>query len=77
MINLPASFELDSVLRYVDNLNQLGPFVPSYVSLDLRLGWRPTPDREFAIVGQNRKSGIANSARRRHAKIFHAVFLAR
>ena len=53
MINLPANFEFDSVLRYVDNLNQLGPVVPSYVSLDLRLGWRPTANWEFAIVGQN------------------------
>jgi iron complex outermembrane receptor protein len=53
MINLPANFEFDSVLRYVDNLNQRGPTVPSYVSLDLRLGWRPTPNWEFAIVGQN------------------------
>ena len=52
MINLPASLEFDSVLRYVDNLNQRGPVVPSYVSLDLRLGWRPTPGWEFAIVGQ-------------------------
>ena len=53
MINLPANLEFDSVLRYVDNLNQRGPLVPSYVSLDLRLGWRPTPNWEFAIVGQN------------------------
>jgi len=53
MINLPGDLEVDSVLRYVDNLNQVGPTVPSYVSLDLRLGWRPTPNWEFAIVGQN------------------------
>jgi len=53
MINLPANVEFDSVLRYVDNLNQLGPVVPSYVSLDLRLGWRPIPNLELAIVGQN------------------------
>jgi iron complex outermembrane receptor protein len=53
MINLPANVELDSVLRYVDNLNQRGPLVPSYVSLDLRLGWRPVPNWEFAVVGQN------------------------
>ncbi|HEU5464095.1 MAG TPA: TonB-dependent receptor [Candidatus Binatia bacterium] len=53
MINLPANLEFDSVLRYVDNLNQRGPLVPSYVSLDLRLGWQPTPNWEFAIVGQN------------------------
>jgi iron complex outermembrane recepter protein len=53
MINLPADLEFDSVLRYVDNLNQRGPLVPSYVSLDLRLGWQPTPNWEFAVVGQN------------------------
>ena len=53
MINLPANLEFDSVLRYMDNLNQRGPLVPSYVSLDLRLGWRPTPNWEFAVVGQN------------------------
>lgn len=53
MINLPANVEFDSVLRYVDNLNQVGPLVPNYVALDLRLGWRPTPNWEFALVGQN------------------------
>jgi iron complex outermembrane recepter protein len=53
MVNLPADLEFDSVLRYVDNLNQRGPLVPSYVSLDLRLGWRPVPNWELAIVGQN------------------------
>jgi iron complex outermembrane receptor protein len=53
MINLPANLQFDSVFRYVDNLNQRGPLVPSYATLDLRLGWRPTPDWELAIVGQN------------------------
>lgn len=53
MINLPRNFEFDSVLRYVDNLNQRGPTVPSYVELDLRLGWHPAPNWEFALVGQN------------------------
>jgi iron complex outermembrane receptor protein len=53
MINLTANLEFDSVLRYVDNLNQRGPLVPSYLSLDLRLGWQPTPNWEFAIIGQN------------------------
>ena len=53
MIDLPWNFEFDSVVRYVDNLNQRGPVVPNYTSLDLRLGWRPSPHWEFAIVGQN------------------------
>jgi iron complex outermembrane receptor protein len=53
MVSLPANLEFDSVLRYVDNLNQRGPVVPSYLTLDLRLGWQPTSNWEFAIVGQN------------------------
>ena len=27
--------------------------VPSYISLDARLGWRPTPNLELSVVGQN------------------------
>jgi iron complex outermembrane receptor protein len=50
-VDLPRSFELDSSLRYVDNLPALG--VPSYVTLDVRLGWRPTPNWELSAVGQN------------------------
>ena len=53
MFNLPANFDFDAVLRYVDNLDQLGPSVPGYVSLDLRLAWHPTPNWELAVAGQN------------------------
>jgi iron complex outermembrane recepter protein len=53
MVNLPANVQFDSVLRYVDDLDQRGPFVRAYLSLDLRLAWRPTPNWELAIVGQN------------------------
>jgi len=35
----------------VDSLPALG--IPSYITLDARLGWRPTPNIELAIVGQN------------------------
>ena len=52
MVNLPGNLEFDSVLRYVDNLNQLGPLVPGYFGLDLRLGWRPIANWEFAVVGR-------------------------
>jgi iron complex outermembrane receptor protein len=27
--------------------------VPSYTSLDVRLGWRPLPRLELSLVGQN------------------------
>ncbi|MGZ8898909.1 MAG: TonB-dependent receptor plug domain-containing protein [Limisphaerales bacterium] len=53
MLNLPANLQFDSVLRYVDNLNQLGPTVPAYFALDLRLAWRPSENWEIALVGQN------------------------
>jgi iron complex outermembrane recepter protein len=52
-MDLPADFEFDAVLRYVDNLDEIGPSVAGYVSLDLRLAWHPTPNWEFSIVGQN------------------------
>jgi iron complex outermembrane receptor protein len=53
IVNLPWNLDFDAVLRYVDNLNQRGPTVPSYVSLDLRLAWHPSRAWEIALVGQN------------------------
>lgn len=51
MMDLPENFELDLGVRYVDGLqNRL---VPSYVAVDARLGWRPTKNWEFSIVGQS------------------------
>ncbi|MBN1590931.1 MAG: TonB-dependent receptor [Pirellulales bacterium] len=43
--------DFDAVLRYVDNLSGLN--VPKYVTMDLRLGWRPNESIEMALVGQN------------------------
>ena len=37
--------------RYVDSLPGLS--VPAYVTMDLRLGWRPNENLEVALVGQN------------------------
>ena len=51
LVDLPAGFEFDATLRYVDNLPE--PFVPSYLVMDLHLGWRPTKNWEIAIIGQN------------------------
>ena len=44
-------WELDWITRYVDSLPALG--VPHYITMDLRLGWRPSRDLELAIVGRN------------------------
>ena len=51
LVDLPKGFEFDSTVRYVDNLPD--PYVPSYLVMDLRLGWRPNENWELAVVGQN------------------------
>jgi iron complex outermembrane receptor protein len=51
IFDLPGNLQFDGVLRYVDRLPS--PHVPSYVSLDLRLAWRPIPNLEISLVGQN------------------------
>jgi iron complex outermembrane receptor protein len=49
--DLPRQTELDITARYVSELPS--PFVPSYFTVDLRWGWRPRPDTEVSITGQN------------------------
>ena len=49
--DLPHNFEFDLMSRYVDDLPAIG--VPSYTSMDARLGWRPPGNWEFSIIGQN------------------------
>jgi len=57
--DLPRHVELDLRLRYVDRITAGLPFsgygtaIPGYLSLDARLGWRPIPLLQLAIVGQN------------------------
>ncbi|HLA84690.1 MAG TPA: TonB-dependent receptor [Thermoguttaceae bacterium] len=48
---LSPTWDFDAVLRYVDNLKGLD--VPRYLTMDLRLAWKPTEHFEAAIVGQN------------------------
>jgi iron complex outermembrane receptor protein len=50
-VDLPAHFEFDTSLRYVDQLPQ--PLVPSYLTMDVRLGWRPNDRWEVSLVSQN------------------------
>lgn len=48
---------LDLWLRYTDNTSFFtvtGPFlVPSYVTMDVRLAWKPIKNIEFSLIGQN------------------------
>jgi iron complex outermembrane recepter protein len=50
-IDLPHHFEHDTTLRFVDHLPGLG--INSYYSLDSHLGWRPIPEFELSVGGQN------------------------
>ena len=47
--DLGRSWELDWRLRYVDSIQS----VPSYLTMDVRLGWEPRENLEMSIVGQN------------------------
>lgn len=49
--DLPHNIELDSQTRYVNNLK--ASRVPAYWEMDLRLAWRPIPQVEISVVGQN------------------------
>lgn len=50
-LDLPLHLQLDAGVYYVDNIALRQ--VPSYVRLDLRLGWRPRENLEFSIAAQN------------------------
>jgi iron complex outermembrane recepter protein len=49
--DLCKDLDFDLTARYVDCLTTLA--VPSYITMDLRLAWRPRKHLELAIVGQN------------------------
>lgn len=63
LMDLPHQVQLDAALRYVDRLTIMPVtsstvvHVPDYFSLDVRLGWKPTKNLEFSIVGQDLLSG--------------------
>jgi iron complex outermembrane receptor protein len=50
-LDLPKHLEQDLTLRYVDPLPSLS--IPSYYSLDARLGWKPLASLELSVAGQN------------------------
>ncbi|MGH8562809.1 MAG: TonB-dependent receptor domain-containing protein [Gammaproteobacteria bacterium] len=51
LLDLPGRWELDAAFRYVSRIDNQQ--VPAYGELDVRLGWRPSPELEFSMVGQN------------------------
>ncbi|MBY0399173.1 TonB-dependent receptor, partial [Myxococcota bacterium] len=58
LFDLPAAFELDAGLYFVDGLEGVTPVlrkdnVRQYLRFDLRLGWKPLDWLELSLVGQN------------------------
>jgi iron complex outermembrane receptor protein len=49
--NPRRDWQLDLIGRYVDNLPAIQ--VPSYLTADVRLAWRPVQNLEWAVVGRN------------------------
>jgi iron complex outermembrane recepter protein len=49
--DLPHDVEIDLFGRYMDALPN--PRVPGYFAIDARIGWRPSPNFEISVVGQN------------------------
>lgn len=49
--DLRDNINFDLIFRYVDCLPELQ--VPAYLTMDMRLAWRPRERLEFAVVGQN------------------------
>jgi iron complex outermembrane receptor protein len=56
-MDLSKRVEFDAALRWIDsrniNDNTAIAVVPSYIEMDMRLGWHPTDKVELALVGQN------------------------
>jgi iron complex outermembrane receptor protein len=50
-LDLPWHLQLDGLLRYVDQVTDAR--APSYLSLDLRVGWQPLKNLEISVIGQN------------------------
>ena len=50
-LDLPHNFELDLLLYYQSRYDARN--VDEYVRLDVRLGWKPIPEVELSLIGQN------------------------
>jgi iron complex outermembrane receptor protein len=50
-VDLPGRVELDGFLRAASALPH--PVLPGYTTVDLRLGWRPTPSLDISLAGRN------------------------
>ena len=49
---MTENWQFDATLRYVDMLSGRGG-VPSYITMDCRLAWKPRKNLELAVIGRN------------------------
>ncbi|WP_026600223.1 TonB-dependent receptor plug domain-containing protein [Methylomonas sp. 11b] len=56
-VNIRPDLDFDVWFRYVGNNAAAtasgNSYIPDYVTMDARLAWRPEPDLEISLVGQN------------------------
>jgi iron complex outermembrane recepter protein len=50
-VNLQNNLSLDTMAYYVNSVPAHS--VPSYVRLDMRIGWKPRPDWDLSLIAQN------------------------
>ncbi|MBI1803438.1 MAG: TonB-dependent receptor [Ignavibacteriae bacterium] len=53
VFRITENLEADSWLMFVDNLPSSSAPVPAFVTLDLRIGWKPVADVEISLIGRN------------------------
>lgn len=57
IISVRPEIDLDLLFRYVDSNQSVGFFgateTKDYISMDIRLAWRPVSDIELSVTGQN------------------------
>jgi iron complex outermembrane recepter protein len=55
LVNLPASVQLDTFVRWVDEIEAVpgGAATPSYLEADARAAWRPTKSLELSVIGKS------------------------
>ncbi len=51
LVDLPSGFQWDTTLYYVGEVETYD--ISSYYRLDMRLGWKPIPNLDLSLVGQN------------------------
>jgi len=77
MMDLPRGFEFDAGIRHAGGVQRSA--IPSYLVMDVRLGWHPTPNLELSIAGQNLLDDrhleyVPDAVRIQRTEVEHSVY---